>query len=134
MRELGDVRAAVKPTDTLLVVDAMTGQEAAGLVKSFNDAAEITGASLAMPELSAAALSLRWHISIVVQFAFTMQGPCTVTLEQLPLLPCGKQQLWVMQAMCWFCSVYVGLGRLQAQRQDTLHCANPVPQLVQAPS
>ena len=45
MRELGDVRAAVKPTDTLLVVDAMTGQEAAGLVKAFNDAAEITGAS-----------------------------------------------------------------------------------------
>lgn len=44
MQELGDVRAAVKPTDTLLVVDAMTGQEAAGLVKAFNDAAELTGA------------------------------------------------------------------------------------------
>ena len=44
MRELSDVRAAVKPTDTLLVVDAMTGQEAAGLVKAFNDAAELTGA------------------------------------------------------------------------------------------
>ncbi len=55
MRELGDVRAAVKPTDTLLVVDAMTGQEAAGLVKAFNDAAEITGACLAMPEVLAAA-------------------------------------------------------------------------------
>ena len=43
MRELGEVRAAVAPTDTLLVVDAMTGQEAAGLVKAFNDAAELTG-------------------------------------------------------------------------------------------
>ena len=43
MRELGEVRAAVSPTDTLLVVDAMTGQEAAGLVKAFNDAAELTG-------------------------------------------------------------------------------------------
>lgn len=31
-------KAAVNPTDTLLVVDAMTGQEAAGLVKAFNDA------------------------------------------------------------------------------------------------
>jgi hypothetical protein len=28
----------VKPTDTLLVVDAMTGQEAAALVKAFADA------------------------------------------------------------------------------------------------
>ena len=99
MRELGDVRAAVRPTDTLLVVDAMTGQEAAGLVKAFNDAAEITGASLALPELYPAALSLRWHISTVVQFTSTMQRPCTVTLEQLPLQPCGNQQLWVMPAM-----------------------------------
>ena len=37
------VRAAVRPTDTLLVVDAMTGQEAATLVKAFNDVASITG-------------------------------------------------------------------------------------------
>lgn len=36
---------AIKPTDTLLVVDAMTGQEAATLVKSFNNAAPITGTS-----------------------------------------------------------------------------------------
>jgi signal recognition particle subunit SRP54 len=36
----------VKPSDVLLVVDAMTGQEAAGLVKSFDEAAGITGAIL----------------------------------------------------------------------------------------
>lgn len=39
-------KRVVSPTDTLLVVDAMTGQEAAGLVKSFNDAVDITGAVL----------------------------------------------------------------------------------------
>ncbi len=39
-------KRVVNPTDTLLVVDAMTGQEAAGLVKSFNDAVDITGAVL----------------------------------------------------------------------------------------
>ena len=44
MGELKDVKAAVHPTDTLLVVDAMTGQEAAGLVKAFHDAADLTGA------------------------------------------------------------------------------------------
>ena len=43
MAELAAVKAAVRPTDTLLVVDAMTGQEAATLVKAFNDAASITG-------------------------------------------------------------------------------------------
>lgn len=46
MGELRDIKQAVQPTDTLLVVDAMTGQEAAGLVKSFNDAAELTGMPL----------------------------------------------------------------------------------------
>lgn len=44
MSELREVQATVQPSDTLLVVDAMTGQEAAGLVKAFNEAAEITGA------------------------------------------------------------------------------------------
>jgi len=43
MKELKDTKAAIKPTDTLLVVDAMTGQEAANLVKAFNDQANITG-------------------------------------------------------------------------------------------
>ena len=43
MSELREVQATVQPSDTLLVVDAMTGQEAAGLVKAFNEAAEITG-------------------------------------------------------------------------------------------
>lgn len=46
MSELKEVQATVQPSDTLLVVDAMTGQEAAGLVKAFNEAAEITGVIL----------------------------------------------------------------------------------------
>ena len=44
MGELRDIKDAVQPSDTLLVVDAMTGQEAAGLVRSFNEAASLTGA------------------------------------------------------------------------------------------
>lgn len=43
MQELKDTKAAINPTDTLLVVDAMTGQEAANLVKAFNDQANISG-------------------------------------------------------------------------------------------
>lgn len=43
MQELKDIKIAIKPSDTLLVVDAMTGQEAANLVKTFNDEVDITG-------------------------------------------------------------------------------------------
>lgn len=43
MAELKATQRAIKPSDTLLVVDAMTGQEAASLTKAFNEAAEITG-------------------------------------------------------------------------------------------
>eukprot|EP00879_Flechtneria_rotunda_P022101 GHRR01023319.1.p1 GENE.GHRR01023319.1~~GHRR01023319.1.p1 ORF type:complete len:499 (+),score=150.42 GHRR01023319.1:206-1702(+) len=44
MAELQSMKAEVQPNDTLLVVDAMTGQEAATLVKTFNDQVDITGA------------------------------------------------------------------------------------------
>lgn len=43
MGELQATQRAIKPSDTLLVVDAMTGQEAASLTKAFNDATELTG-------------------------------------------------------------------------------------------
>ena len=37
------MKATARPSDILLVVDAMTGQEAAALVKSFNASLELTG-------------------------------------------------------------------------------------------
>jgi signal recognition particle subunit SRP54 len=43
MDELRRMKEVVDPSDTLLVVDAMTGQEAAGLVKTFNDQVDLTG-------------------------------------------------------------------------------------------
>ncbi|KAI4997234.1 hypothetical protein ZWY2020_052576 [Hordeum vulgare] len=46
MNELKEVKKAVKPTEVLLVVDAMTGQEAAALVGAFNVEIGITGAIL----------------------------------------------------------------------------------------
>ena len=57
MGELQATKAAIKPTDTLLVVDAMTGQEAAGLVKAFDDAVELTGGLLLLRTMLAAAFS-----------------------------------------------------------------------------
>ncbi|KMT06771.1 hypothetical protein BVRB_7g159310 [Beta vulgaris subsp. vulgaris] len=46
MDELKEVKRAVNPTEVLLVVDAMTGQEAAALVTTFNLEIGITGAIL----------------------------------------------------------------------------------------
>ena len=45
MGELQATQKAIKPSDTLLVIDAMTGQEAASLTKAFNDATTLTGVS-----------------------------------------------------------------------------------------
>ncbi|GLI66763.1 hypothetical protein VaNZ11_010730 [Volvox africanus] len=62
MGELRSIKSAVRPSDTLLVVDAMTGQEAANLVKAFNDAVDITGAILTKMDgdsRGGAALSVR---------------------------------------------------------------------------
>ncbi|MBR8826287.1 MAG: signal recognition particle protein [Gomphosphaeria aponina SAG 52.96 = DSM 107014] len=46
MGELARIKQTVKPHDTLLVVDAMTGQEAANLTRTFSEQIGITGAIL----------------------------------------------------------------------------------------
>jgi signal recognition particle subunit SRP54 len=46
MDELRHVREAVNPTDTLLVVDAMTGQEAVNVATAFDDAVGLDGVIL----------------------------------------------------------------------------------------
>ena len=43
MEELQNIKAAVHPTDVLLVVDAMTGQDAVNVASSFNDQVGIDG-------------------------------------------------------------------------------------------
>ncbi len=46
MAELAQIKDTVQPHDVLLVVDAMTGQEAANLTRTFHDQIGITGAIL----------------------------------------------------------------------------------------
>lgn len=65
MDEIKDLHAAVKPVETLFVVDAMTGQDAANTAKAFNDALPLTGVILTKADGDArggAALSVR-HIT-----------------------------------------------------------------------
>jgi signal recognition particle subunit SRP54 len=62
MEEVRQVRAATSPAETLLVVDAMTGQDAVNTAKAFNDALSITGIVLTRMDGDArggAALSMR---------------------------------------------------------------------------
>ncbi|HEY1410988.1 MAG TPA: signal recognition particle protein, partial [Rhodopila sp.] len=62
MAEVKDIRAATNPAETLLVVDAMTGQDAVNTAKAFNDALSITGIVLTRMDGDArggAALSMR---------------------------------------------------------------------------
>ncbi|MGP4953355.1 signal recognition particle protein, partial [Psychrobacter sp. T6-1] len=62
MDEIKALTAAVNPQETLFVVDAMTGQDAANTAKAFNDALPLTGVILTKTDGDArggAALSVR---------------------------------------------------------------------------
>ena len=65
MDEIKQVHAAINPVETLFVVDAMTGQDAANTAKAFNEALPLTGVVLTKVDGDArggAALSIR-HIT-----------------------------------------------------------------------
>ncbi|MGR8941541.1 MAG: signal recognition particle protein [Gammaproteobacteria bacterium] len=65
MSEIKALHAAVKPIETLFVVDSMTGQDAAVTAKAFNDALPLTGVILTKADGDArggAALSIR-HVT-----------------------------------------------------------------------
>ena len=65
MAELKEVRDAVNPTEILLVVDAMTGQDAVNVAESFNNLLDLTGVILTKLDgdtRGGAALSVR-HVT-----------------------------------------------------------------------
>ena len=74
MAELVQVQQSVKPQDTLLVVDAMTGQDAVKVAQEFNAALTLTGLILTKMDGDArggAALSIRAVTGIPVKFIGT---------------------------------------------------------------
>ncbi len=82
MQEIGAVNAAVKPVETLLVVDAMTGQEAVAVAQAFVDAVPVTGLILTKIDGDArggAALSISAVTGLPVKFLGT--GEKTDALE-----------------------------------------------------
>lgn len=74
MAELRAAKERTNPSDVLLVVDAMTGQEAAALVKAFDDEVALTGAVLTKMDgdsRGGAALSVREVSGKPVKFVGT---------------------------------------------------------------
>jgi signal recognition particle subunit SRP54 len=74
MDELRAVRDAVRPHDTLLVVDAMTGQEAVNVATEFDDTVGLTGVVLTKIDGDArggAALSVKQVVGKPILFAGT---------------------------------------------------------------
>jgi signal recognition particle subunit SRP54 len=72
MQELIDVKAIAKPNEILLTVDAMTGQDAANICKSFHDQLQATGAILTKLDgdtRGGAALSIKEVSGIPIKFA-----------------------------------------------------------------
>jgi len=71
MDELRRVQRAVDPTETLLVVDGMIGQEAVGIAEGFNEALSLSGVVLTKLDGDArggAALSVRGATGVPIKF------------------------------------------------------------------
>ena len=71
MAELKKIKEKVNPTEILLVVDAMTGQDAVNVAKSFNDLLDITGVILTKMDgdtKGGAALSVKYVTGKPIKF------------------------------------------------------------------
>jgi signal recognition particle subunit SRP54 len=72
MREIAELHAALKPVETLFIVDAMQGQDAVNVARAFNERLPITGVILTKLDGDArggAALSVRHVTGSPVKFA-----------------------------------------------------------------
>ncbi len=71
MRELAQVRKELEPAEVLLVVDAMTGQDAVRVAEEFHSQLSLTGLVLTKMDGDArggAALSIRWVSGVPIKF------------------------------------------------------------------
>jgi signal recognition particle subunit SRP54 len=82
MKELAELKAEVKPSEILLIVDAMTGQDAVKIADEFNSTIGLTGLILTKMDGDArggSALSIRFVTGVPIKFIGT--GEKTNSLE-----------------------------------------------------
>lgn len=78
MGELKNIKDAVKPTEILLVIDSMTGQDAVNVAESFNQLLDITGVVLTKLDgdtRGGAALSVRYVTGKPIKFIGVGEKP-----------------------------------------------------------
>ena len=78
MAEIEKLKNAVKPSETLFVVDAMTGQDAVNTAKTFNDRLDFDGVVLTKLDgdtRGGAALSIRTVVTKPIKFVGTGEKP-----------------------------------------------------------
>jgi signal recognition particle subunit SRP54 len=76
--ELAQLKREIKPVETLLVVDAMTGQDAVNVAEEFNRSVGLTGLILTKTDGDArggAALSIRFVTGVPIKFIGTGEKP-----------------------------------------------------------
>jgi len=81
MNELRAMKEALNPTEILLVVDAMTGQDAVNVAESFNNLLDITGVILTKMDgdtRGGAALSVRYITGKPIKFIGTVEKLDTI--------------------------------------------------------
>ena len=96
MAEIQAIHGAIKPHETLFVVDSMTGQDAANTAKAFNDALPLTGVVLNKTDGDArggAALSVRHITGKPVKFIVLLTSPIGETGPHIQTLA-GVSRLW----------------------------------------
>jgi signal recognition particle subunit SRP54 len=84
MQELAQINERVQPTERLLIVDAMTGQEAVRVAESFNQRIQVTGLVMSKMDGDArggAALSVRAVTGVPIKFLSTGEKIDASTLE-----------------------------------------------------
>lgn len=114
MDEIRDLHASIKPVETLFVVDAMTGQDAANTAKAFNEALPLTGVILTKADGDArggAALSVRHITGKPVKFI----GMGRRSMRSSPSTPIVWRRAFLAWAMC---SPHRGGGTHRRQRES----------------
>ena len=74
MNEISDIKKAIKPTETLFVVDSMTGQDAVNTAKAFNEKVDFDGVVLTKLDgdtRGGAALSIKSVVNKPIKFIGT---------------------------------------------------------------
>ena len=104
MEELKQLKKALDPSEILLVVDSMTGQEAANVAKAFNEDLDVTGVILSKLDSDTrggAALSVRSITGKPIKFASTGEKLSDFETKNSAILKRFIPSAWRTASWAW---------------------------------